>query len=136
MTSPGKDYSIIRTLKLWLPVLLQMGLIFFFSSRPAGDPVLREFPLSAPLGHLAGYFLLAFLLYRAINRGSFNWSVKAAGYCLLIGFLYALSDEFHQLYVPGREASLVDVVYDLAGIMGLLALVRIYSHLKTPPDSS
>ena len=127
MKASDKHFKIKIALSLWVPVLLQMGLIFFFSSRPSGSAVLEEFPFSAPVGHMVGYFLLGILLYRALNRGSFAWSGKAAGCTLLIGFLYALSDEFHQLFVPGREASLGDVALDAVGIVFLLALVKLRS---------
>ena len=36
---------------------------------------------------------------------------------LLIGVLYAISDELHQSYVPGRSASKADIVADTAGLV-------------------
>lgn len=35
---------------------------------------------------------------------------------LLVGALYGLSDEWHQMYVPGRFADLGDWIADLAGL--------------------
>lgn len=127
MKASDKYIKIKGAIIFWGPALLQMGLIFFFSSRPSGSAVIEKFPLSAPVGHLAGYFLLGLLLYRALKRGDFTWSGKASGYTLLIGFLYALSDEFHQLFVPVRQASLGDVAIDTVGIVFLLALVKLRS---------
>ena len=127
MKASDKYFKIKGAIILWGPVLLQMGLIFFFSSRPSGSAVIEKFPLSAPVGHLAGYFILSLLLYRALNRADIAWSGKAASYTLLIGFLYALSDEFHQLFVPGREAAFGDVAVDTLGIVFLLALVKLRS---------
>jgi VanZ family protein len=40
------------------------------------------------------------------------------------GLLYAVSDELHQLFVPGREATLLDLGFDALGILILLLLVR------------
>ncbi len=34
---------------------------------------------------------------------------------LVLAFLYAASDEFHQTFVPGRHASLKDLLADVAG---------------------
>lgn len=44
---------------------------------------------------------------------------------LLIGFLYACSDEFHQRFVPGRSGEFRDVVIDTAGVLIGIAIVLI-----------
>ena len=110
-------------LGLWVPVLLQMALIFYFSAQPAGSPSLESFPLPAGIGHLGGYGLLGLLLYRAFNRGLVGWNLVSARNTFVVGFLYAISDELHQMYVPGRTPAVSDVVIDAAGI--ILALLFI-----------
>lgn len=43
--------------------------------------------------------------------------------CLLLCFLYACSDEFHQTFVPGRAGQFSDVLIDMAGVApGALAV--------------
>jgi hypothetical protein len=42
----------------------------------------------------------------------------------LISFVVAVADEIHQAYIPGRNASIIDVLLDLVGIV----LVLIVSH--------
>ena len=43
-------------------------------------------------------------------------------FCFVIGAAYAASDEFHQLFVPGRAGQVKDVLIDSGGVMlGLLA---------------
>lgn len=108
----------------WGPVLAQMVLIFFFSAQPADSSVLKQFPIAANLGHLGGYFILGFFLYRAINQGHFSWNLRAAVLTFSGGLIYAVSDEFHQLFVPGREATLLDLGLDVLGILIMLLLVR------------
>lgn len=130
MTSGDRLIILRKILSLWGPVIAQMGLIFYFSSRPAGSIILEEFPVSAPLGHLAGYFLLSLFLYRAFNLGSFDWNGKAAGSTLLVGFLYACSDEIHQIFVPGRQAAIIDVAFDTLGLLTFLILVIIRTRIK------
>ena len=110
-------------LGLWVPVLLQMALIFYFSAQPAGSPSLESFPLPAGIGHLGGYGLLGLLLYRAFNRGLVGWNLVSARNTFVVGFLYAVSDELHQMYVPGRTPAVSDVVIDAFGI--ILALLFI-----------
>ena len=115
---------LVNLLWLWLPVAVQMGLIFYFSAQPKGSPALESSPLPAGLGHLVGYAILGFLLYRAFNGGINGWSNPAGWKSFIVGLLYAVSDEIHQLYVPGREASVTDVGIDAAGL--LLALTVIW----------
>lgn len=117
----------MRKVSLWLPVLLQMGLIFYFSSQPAGSPTLERFPTPPGFGHLVGYALLAFLLYRALSGSLLGWNLIAARNTFIIGVLYAISDELHQLFVPGRHASAADVGIDAAGILLALLVVRLFS---------
>ena len=74
-------------------------------------------------GHFTEYFILYVLLYRAINRKK-DMGVKVFSYSLLIVFLYACSDEFHQAFVPGRGPAFRDVLIDTCA--GLIALLIIY----------
>ena len=124
MESKGLKVRAAKALLLWGPVLGQMALIFYFSAQPSGSSVLEQFPVSAPVGHLGGYFLLGLFLYRAINRGSFAWKLRTAFFTMACGVIYAASDEFHQLFVPGREATLTDIGFDALGILIFLLLVR------------
>ena len=109
---------------LWLPVVIQMALIFYFSSQPSGSPALERFPLPAGIGHLGGYGLLALLLYRAFNRGFLGWSLKPGIYTFLVAFSYGITDEIHQSFVPGRQALVSDVFINAAGIVLALIVVR------------
>ncbi len=95
--------------RLWLPVLAWAALIFAFSSVPdlgtglgGWDLVLRK------LAHTAEYAVLGALLARALGR---------SGPALAIGVLYAVSDEVHQAFVPGRLGSPVDVAIDAVGVV-------------------
>ena len=86
-------------------------------------------------GHLAEYAVLALLLRRAIHGakkknppvapepGAVGWKWDEAGLALAIVFLYAASDEFHQIFVPNRTPLISDVLIDtLGGAAGLLLL--------------
>lgn len=107
-----------------------MGLIFYFSSQPKGSPVLEIFPAPSGIGHLVGYALLAFFFYRAFNGGLAGWSFGAARNAFLASLAYAVSDEVHQLFVPGREAAVSDVVIDTIGILLALVLIWVSKHMK------
>ena len=135
-------------LKYWLPALIWMALIFSASSD--SHSYKHSSRLIAPLlhwlfpqmpetrvdaivyfarkcAHLTEYAVLALLLWRAVRRPVKNdprpWIWPEAGLALAIVFLYAASDEFHQIFVPTRTAQVSDVFIDTAGgAASLLAL--------------
>lgn len=94
-----------------------MAIIFFFSSRQTagigGDSYwLRLFLMKS--FHVMEYAILVLLLFFVIKKDK---------YLFLTSYLYALSDELHQSFVPGRTGQFKDTFFDLAGIfLGLLIL--------------
>lgn len=109
----------------WGPVVLYMGLIFWSSSGPRPE-ALSEAP--DYWLHGGAYFVLALLSIRALARGL---AEPGSGLALAggagISALYGLSDEWHQSFVPGREASLADVGFDFAGaVAGALVVAGIW----------
>ena len=79
-------------------------------------------------GHLTEYAILTLLLWRGIHRPIQNnphaWSWPEAGLALALAFLYAASDEIHQIFVPNRTALTSDVFIDTTG--GALALLGLW----------
>lgn len=115
-----------KLISLWLPVLLLEILIFYLSSIPGleltNEPVANF--ISRKAAHLFEYAALGFLIYRALGY-------KRAGWVLLLCFITALSDEFHQSLVPNRTAKVSDLLFDVAGVsLGLLAYDLIEKRKK------
>ncbi len=99
--------------RFWGPVLLYMGLIFWSSSRERPEVLNR-----APDYVLHGleYAVLAALSVRALAKGLFSGvSVAHVAGGITIAVLYGMTDEWHQLQVPGREGSVSDIAADFAG---------------------
>jgi VanZ family protein len=66
--------------------------------------------------HLTEYAIFALLLYCPPGEKSqMLWRPRRALTCILVAATYSLTDEFHQLYVPGRHASLLDCGLDTIG---------------------
>ena len=94
------------------------GLIFAFSSVPdlgtglgGWDLVLRK------IAHAAEFAVLGALLARAVGTA---WLAFA------LGALYAVSDEVHQSFVPGRQGSALDVAIDVVGVaLGVVLWQRV-----------
>jgi len=95
-----------------------MLIIFWFSSQPADEfPDFLDWDYAIKkTGHIIGYALLA-LSYSHIfgHQGRFLW----LSWMLVI--VYAMSDETHQSFIPGRRATIGDVlVFDnLGAVLGL-----------------
>jgi VanZ family protein len=145
--------------KFWLPVVLWMALIFTgssdshsseHSSRIIGPFLHWLFPKMSQAhiedihlvirkcAHLAEYGILALLVWRALHQSKNNlraWSWPKVGGTLLVVFLYAASDEFHQIFVPTRTAHFSDVVIDTMGAaiaLLILRLLTLYRNLHRP----
>jgi len=90
--------------------------------------------------HLTEYAILGILLWRAIRKPVRNdprpWNRREAFYAIIIVFLYASSDEIHQIFVPTRTALVSDVFIDTTGaIIGLFVLWSLGRTLKWWPPN-
>lgn len=59
------------------------------------------------IGHLIAYAVLGALIWRALDRVSVGWG--RVGAAVALATAYGVTDELHQLYVPGRDFDLVDL---------------------------
>ncbi|MBN1138713.1 MAG: VanZ family protein [Anaerolineae bacterium] len=94
-----------------------MGLIFVLSAQPdLPHPSIGWLDwLLSSAAHLLLFAVLAILWARALGRNRRSWLVALA-----LTFLYALSDELHQSFVPGRHADPLDLASDALGaVLGL-----------------
>jgi VanZ family protein len=78
-------------------------------------------------GHMLGYAFLAAAYTRAIGRQ--RRGAMALAWSLAI--LYAASDEFHQSFVPGRSARILDIGIDgLGALLGLLPFILKFRRVN------
>lgn len=134
--------------------LLWMGVIFFFSSRN-GDTSIQDSNRVGQLAgeifvpgyedwtseeqdefaaridhpirktaHALEYALLGMLVFGAVympqKRNRYNLMLS-----WLIATVYAVSDEVHQLYVPGRSGQVSDVCLDSCGVLAGVLIVLV-----------
>ena len=99
---------------LWLPVVFWCSLLFYFSSisnlKASQNPVFDE--VFRTIAHFLLYILGYCLFFRALN---FQKTKKNFLLPLFLTCLYALSDEFHQTFVPTRTFQLMDLAVDFSG---------------------
>lgn len=127
------------------PVILWMGIIFVMSSRagstehsaslvaqlvrwvsPTFSRTLTPYQLECldygfrKICHVTEYAILALLVLRAVRFGRSRMSLRAIAFALIISMAYAATDEFHQVFVPLRTASIDDVLIDSSGAAAAL----------------
>ena len=156
----------IRKIPLLL-MLIWMGFIFFMSNRPAEESTQDSEYVGTLIGrlvvpdfekldekkqhefaqnidhtvrksaHASEYCvlgILAFFVFYEDKKKRRRVYPKA----LAVSFLYAATDELHQLFVPGRSGQFSDVLIDTAGAaFGLLLLTAFFitaGRLNKTPD--
>lgn len=111
----------LKVIKYWLPPLIWMSIIFYFSSFPkvsVTQNAVYAFIIFKAL-HIIEYAVLYVLLFRAFyslreKKLTLKYQFLLA---FLVGVLYALSDEVHQTFIPTREGKLRDALIDTGGIV-------------------
>src|SRR5687768_10564791 len=102
-------------LSLWAPVVLYMALIFALSAQ--SQPPMPT-GVSSATGHVVGYAGLAVVILRALAGGlPARITPKAALGAVAIAVAYGITDELHQMLVPGRTSELIDVAADAMGAL-------------------
>ena len=142
MIIPGKS-SLKPLLPRWLPVTLWAAVIFIFSSNQNPYGYIPEgiyhwlwwtklfgqslFFYLGGLSHVLEYAILAYLLARAMLwREEFTRGQLITVFYLTM--LYAFTDEFHQVFTPGRAFQVVDLLLDA---LGAVIGISIFVFFKT-----
>lgn len=143
-----------RKILSWTAVLIWMAIIFISSHLPATSSSelssgITEFILNtfgemiSTVGidindlhtivrknaHFFAYMVLGLLTVNALRTSgelSYNRAFFALGICVV----YAASDEFHQLFIPGRSGEIRDVMIDSAGAIVGVGIVLLISRAK------
>ena len=107
-------------LTLWGPFLAALVIVFWLSS-------MSEVPGAhyfwAKLLHTVGYAGLGVLAMRAFHGGFTPPRLVPTLYAAAAVVLWGISDEFHQSFVPGRDASPWDVLADSIGFLLAVAMI-------------
>lgn len=125
---PGVNHAArISAARAAAPLAL-MALIFALSSltvsggeHSAWELVLRK------LAHFSEYLGLTLLWAWALRP----FSDRAVPIAAAISLLYAVSDEFHQTFVPTRTGTPRDILIDAIGVAVALALLRYHRRVRT-----
>jgi len=113
-----------KKISKFIPAIIWMSIIFYFSSRSTtgiGTNETDRFIILKSF-HLIEYAILGILLLFAINKNKL---------VVFIAYLYAISDEIHQSFVPGRSSRFRDTLIDLIGILiGIFIFNKVFPLIK------
>jgi hypothetical protein len=104
-------------LSLALAIVVAL-IIFYLSTLPSNvaEKIGPTFCLKPTIYHFFIFFLLAFFLSIYFLRGKPS-RINYIYIVILISLFYAITDEIHQFFVPGRHASIIDILIDFAGVL-------------------
>ena len=87
-------------------------------------------PIIRKVAHLSIYTLVGILMMSFIS--TYNIKLKYRFLIsILVGLVYASSDEIHQSFIPERNASIIDVGIDASGVLlGIILVLIIISAYK------
>ena len=132
MTTEGRAHPFMI---YQLPAIGWACLIFISSSITASQmPDMSIFRFDKVI-HCGVYFVFAFLLYRAFrHQGRYPALAHHAALVTIAAVvLFGASDEFHQLYVPGRQCDIFDLMADTSGGVLLVAAIGIKDRVWPSP---
>jgi VanZ family protein len=132
----------------WTLVVVWMILIYMLSAQPVDQSShlssgITEFIMGTTMehaqfqrqdhlvrknAHLFNYMILGMLVMNAMRRSGMSWS-KAIALVFGLCALFAASDEFHQLFVPGRGAAGKDVLIDSLGALIGISLYGLIARM-------
>lgn len=143
----------------WIPAAVWMLIIFFLSAQPAlasnnlsrgvtkiiVETVGKIIPLDIEMStlndivsqfnhfvrkfaHFSAYAVLGILVSYALSKNKIQ--KRAFFLSLAICIIYAVSDELHQLFVPGRGCQFKDVIIDAAGAVSGIAIYKTINMLR------
>ena len=135
----------MRKLKYFIPSLILMMIIFSFSSQTgtessglSGNIVqmiyqythihIPEFIIRKG-AHMSEYALLCLTFIYGFYKCEYSLK-QVMIFSLCATFLYACSDEFHQLFIGGRAGQFTDVCIDTSGGIIVSLITYLYIHLR------
>ncbi|MEG0368220.1 MAG: VanZ family protein [Coprobacillus sp.] len=135
----------MKKLKYFIPSIILMIIIFSFSSQTGTESsglssqivswIQNNLHISIPEivirkgAHMSEYALLTLTFVYGFHKSKFTIN-KVYLYSIISCFLYACTDEIHQLFIGGRAGQLTDVFIDTSGGLILIVIVYLFNRRK------
>ena len=125
--------ALVRARPYLAMAVLWMGLIFCLSSIPSlgfGFERIQE-QISRKSVHVIIYAILTLLIWFSLP-GLDKHPFKKIVLCGLLALIFAVSDEVHQAFVPGRIGGVKGLLADVVGIAVVIAYLSIRRLRRFP----
>ncbi len=119
-----------KTIALTITTLIALE-IFFYSTIQGGINIGGSKLTLATLYHFSIFFLFSFFLLIVI-KGKNKINKKYFLMVLIISILYGIFDEIHQMFTPGRNSTITDVLIDS---LGSLFAIGVYWFIEKKTNS-
>ncbi len=81
--------------------------------------------------HFCEYGFLGFMAYLSFMKKNFRIDIKKFIFISLCLIVFALADEFHQRFIPGRTFNVKDILSNLLGIVSAIVFcVVVFSMMR------
>ena len=123
-----------KKLFVFTPLIIYWIILFIATTLPVQS--VPSIAVSDKINHLVAYFLLGVLLYLTLifQRKSVFLFDNATWATIVIASFYGALDEFHQMFVPGRFAEVLDWLADATGsALGVFFITYLIKKLKYIP---
>lgn len=104
--------GVIEIIQSFIPISINIDTLHFIIRKAA---------------HMSEYALLCLSFIYGFSKNAVN---KYILYSLLCTFLYACTDEFHQLFIGGRAGQFTDVLIDTSGGLIMVVLIIVIKKIK------
>lgn len=131
----------MKKIKYFIPAIIWMIFIFIMSNTTGNqsanqsnffvemlinlikiDPDMLSF-IIRKTAHMSEYAILLLLIYYGLHKSKFNFQLLLS---FLFTFIYACSDEFHQIFIPGRSGQFKDILIDSCGALVMLLIIYLW----------
>lgn len=136
----------MKKIKYFIPAIMWMIFIFIMSHTNGNDSsnqsnfiaqiILRFINIDLntltfvirKIAHMCEYALLFLLIYYGLHK-TFKYQYYLL-ISLILTFLYACSDEFHQTFISGRSGQFKDVLIDTIGMIIMFSIIYLWQKEK------
>jgi hypothetical protein len=122
---PGKSWQNHRILA-WLPMIFYFGIISLLSAAT----LKTSGKIAGNVFHPIEYAALSAIAAYCMQRALIIPTAKQFAIIIFVGTVLGFLDEFHQYFVPGRTADIVDLLLDTAGLVVGLTLFSTLAFIK------
>ena len=120
-------YAVPDLIRVWGPAAAWATVLYVISTL-SGFGGVTSFTFADKLAHFVLYAVLGVALAWGVSRSP---RVVSHGLVLVAGALYGVTDEWHQMHVPGRTPEIADWVADITGLLiGYWMTLRIVRRVS------